>query len=153
MIEAAADGDMLGVKQSAHDYASFITDLTYPQLEKAFRSHDIRVYLIAVEAEPADRYSHMDLQGNLGRKYLVTFRKSPTPTRAADRDGWPASPEENSKRLIDAGHLVDCLMPKCSNCDALGHTMKSCKEEKVVIEREETTCYNCNKPGHRQRDC
>jgi hypothetical protein len=35
----------------------------------------------------------------------------------------------------------------------MGHGSRSCKEERVVIERVKVKCVNCNEPGHRARDC
>ena len=36
----------------------------------------------------------------------------------------------------------------------LGHTAKNCKEERrIVMDRVEVKCVNCEEVGHRARDC
>lgn len=35
--------------------------------------------------------------------------------------GWPASPEENLKRLEDAGIPLDRGVPRCGNCSGTVH--------------------------------
>lgn len=35
----------------------------------------------------------------------------------------------------------------------MGHTIRGCKEERVVVERVEVKCVNCGNAGHRVRDC
>jgi hypothetical protein len=55
---------------------------------------------------------------------------------------------------LDAGEPVDRGIPKCSNCDQLGHISKSCPEEKQEnADRAEVKCFNCDEVGHRVRDC
>ncbi|RFU31862.1 hypothetical protein B7463_g4488, partial [Scytalidium lignicola] len=150
---AAAEGDIDDVKVAAAKYIKSTPTCTYVELEKAFRYSDIGIYLIALEKELAATYTNMDFQGNLDRKYTVSWRLSNKPKRPKERDGWP-TPEENLERLDDAGEAVDRGMPKCGNCDALGHTAKFCKEEKVEnSDRPAVKCYNCSEVGHRVRDC
>ncbi|KAH8811849.1 hypothetical protein F5884DRAFT_292586 [Xylogone sp. PMI_703] len=150
---AAAEGDIDDVKIAVAKYIKAIPTCTYIELEKAFRAENINVYLIAVEKELAATYTNMDLQGNLDRKYTVSWRLSDKPKRPKEKDVWP-TPEENLERLSDAGEPVDRGMPKCQNCNALGHTSKFCKEEKVENnDRPSVLCYNCNEVGHRVRDC
>ncbi|KAK0708786.1 hypothetical protein B0T21DRAFT_376948 [Apiosordaria backusii] len=56
-------------------------------------------------------------------------------------------------RLADAGELVAGNLPKCRNCDQIGHISKNCKEDKREAERVLIKCYNCDEVGHRVRDC
>jgi hypothetical protein len=35
----------------------------------------------------------------------------------------------------------------------IGHTTKTCPEERVEVEQPKITCTNCNEDGHRLRDC
>ncbi len=128
--------------------------MTYVQLEQAFRAQDIPVYLIAIEKELAATYTNVDLQGNLNRKYSVTWRFSPNPLRPKEKDAFPATPEENMERLEDAGVPMDRGIPKCSNCDAVGHTKAKCPEElQENTDRAVVKCFNCEEVGHRVRDC
>lgn len=126
-------------------------ELTYPLLEQAFRGMNIGVHLIAIEKELTTTYTNMDLQGNLEKKYSVTWRLSDKPMRPREKDSWPSSPEENMERLADAGTPVDRGIPKCSNCDQLGHIFKSCPEEKQEnADKAIVKCYNCEEIGHRR---
>jgi hypothetical protein len=127
---------------------------TYVELEMAFRSQDLGVYLIAVEKEDmAPTYTNMDLQGNLEKKYQVTMRTSMNPKRPKEQEIWPATPEDNLERLKNAGEPVDRGIPLCSRCSVLGHTVRSCPEEKQEdTERPGVKCHNCDSTSHRIRD-
>jgi len=103
-------------------YAKACPDVTYVQLEEAFRTQKVAIWLIAIEKELSATYTNMDLQGNLGKKHSISWRWSDKPRAPKEMDIWPATPDENLERLADAGQPIDCKMPKCSNCDALGHT-------------------------------
>lgn len=129
-------------------------ETTYEDLERAFRDQDIKIYLIAIPKELASTFVNMDLQGNLGKKYTVTYRFQWAAPRPRERAIWPKDPEENIERLKDAGEVVYGGLPKCRNCDEVGHISKSCPEEKrEVANSMAITCYNCNEVGHRVRDC
>lgn len=150
--EAANDRDMDDVIEAGWKYIKAVgPELTYPALETAFRSLNINVYLIAIEKELTTTYTNMDLQGNLEKKYSITWRLSDKPMRPREKDSWPSSPEENLERLADAGTPVDRGLPKCSNCDQLGHIFKSCPEEKQEnADKAIVKCYNCEEVGHRK---
>lgn len=111
---------MEDVKDAVEKYVKACPEITYAQLEHAFRSQNVGVYLICIEKELATTYTNMDLQGNLKKKYTVTWHFSPKAPRPKDVDYWPQSAEENQERLQDCGIPVDCLMPKCSNCNEVG---------------------------------
>ncbi|CAG8980031.1 hypothetical protein HYALB_00009240 [Hymenoscyphus albidus] len=151
--EAAEERDMDEIMEAGWKYIKAIGDLTYPALERGFRATNVGVYLIAIEKELTSTYTNMDLQGNLERKYTVTWRLSDKPMRPKEKESWPATPEENMERLADAGTPVDRGIPKCSNCDELGHMYKSCPQEKQEVDKVVVKCYNCEEIGHRMRDC
>ncbi|TVY19700.1 Cellular nucleic acid-binding protein-like [Lachnellula arida] len=151
---AAEDNDLDDVKAAALRYFKACPETTYVDMEKGFRSQDIKVYLIAIEKELLVTYTNMDLQGNLGKKYTVNFRFSDVPHRPREKELWPSTPEENLERLADAGVPVDVGVPKCSNCNELGHTWKNCDQDKTDnADRAVLRCYNCEEEGHRVRDC
>jgi hypothetical protein len=151
---AVAEGDMDDIQEAVGIYIKAVPNTTYIQLEGAFRKQNLNIYIIALERELAVTYTNMDLQGNLDKKYTVSFRNSSKPKRPKENEDWPATPEENLERLADAGEPVDRGIPKCSNCNQLGHIFKSCPEEKQEqMDRVEVKCYNCDQVGHRVRDC
>lgn len=127
--QGVAERDLDDVKEAAAKYIKANPDVTYLQLEQAFRTQDVGVYLIAIEKELGPTYKNMDLQGNLEKTYSITWRFSDKPARPKEAEGWP-TPEENLTRLEDAGEPTDCLMTKCSNCNELGHSKNKCPEGK-----------------------
>lgn len=154
MVAAGEERDLDDFKAACKKYTKATPDATYQQLEQAFRGQNFPFYLIAIEKELTETFTNMDLQGNLDRQYTVSYRLSPKHQRPKEKEGWPASPEENIERLANAGEPVDRAVPKCSNCNQLGHISKSCPEEKNEnTDRAEVKCYNCDTIGHRVRDC
>jgi len=136
-------------------YVTACPTATYVDMETAFRSQNIPLYIVALEHTTlAPTYTHMDLQGNLDKTYVVSLRLDPKPKRPKEAQVWPASPADNLERLMDAGITVERRIPKCSNCDELGHISKSCpQEKKEVTDRAIVDCVNCLEAGHRIRDC
>ncbi|KAK1589697.1 uncharacterized protein LY79DRAFT_238644 [Colletotrichum navitas] len=153
ICEAVQERDGVEAKDAIHKYLKHFPEMTYVELEKAFRGQEIGVYLIATERVLAPTHTNMDLQGNLDKKYTVQYRFSAHPDRQREKATWPSSPEENVIRLGDAGEPVSRLLQKCINCDELGHTSKSCPQEAMEKVRITITCYNCGEEGHRVRDC
>ncbi|KAI9643994.1 hypothetical protein NHQ30_007346 [Ciborinia camelliae] len=153
LVKQSEEGDFDDMKDEAMKYIKASPDATYPQLEKAFRNQNIPIYLIAMEKELTQTFTNMDLQGNLDRKYSVSWRKSSKHSRPKEKENWPATPEENLERLADAGEPVDRGVPLCSRCSELGHISKHCTEEAGESERVQVQCFNCNEVGHRVRDC
>lgn len=154
MRAASDDRDLDEFKDGLQKYLKATPDATYVQLEGAFRTQHLNFYFIAMEKELQETFSNMDLQGNLGKKYSVSLRKSEKHQRPKEKELWPTSPEENLARLADCGEPVNRGIPKCSNCDALGHIQRSCPEERQErTDKAEVKCYNCDEVGHRVRDC
>jgi hypothetical protein len=158
------------IKAAIQTYVKALPETTYVELEESFRAQKIGLYLIAIEKpDLSTTLTNMDLQGNLDKKYTVTYRFSGKPARPREREGWP-SEAENQERLKDAGDVVPRGIPKCRNCDELGHTsvsnipiiriygpnfsQKSCPQEKMENDAVRVVkCYNCDQEGHRVRDC
>ncbi|KAF9882341.1 zinc knuckle transcription factor [Colletotrichum karsti] len=153
IIEAASERDGVEAKEAVLKYIKHFPEMTYTDLEEAFRGQEMGVYLIATERALAPTHTNMDLQGNLEKKYTIQYRFNPNPERAREKESWPPSPQENMARLKDAGEPVSRLMQKCNNCDELGHTSKACPQEANEKVRVTITCYNCGEEGHRVRDC
>jgi hypothetical protein len=151
--KAAKERDIDDAKSAIKAYSKSSPDTTYEELEKAFRAQDIPLWLIAIEKPLAMTLTNMDLQGNLGKKYTVTYRLQWNPPRPRERELWPKDPAENLERLKDAGEPVPGGLPKCRNCDELGHVAKSCPKDKVELTIVEVLCYNCGEKNHRVRDC
>lgn len=118
--QAVTDKDLDDVKEALAKYVKAIPEMTYVVLEKAFRTQELGVYVIALERELSQTYTNMDLQGNLDRTYTISYRLSEKPKRPKEAEGWPTSAEENMQRLEDAGEPVDRGVPLCGNCETLG---------------------------------
>jgi hypothetical protein len=127
--------------------------VTYKDLQEMFIHENINVWLVATERSLIDVFTNMDLQGNTGKKFTVSYRFSEKPERPREVDMWPQGREELLNRLDDAGEPVDCGKPKCTNCEELGHIAKHCTQEKVERPSKVSTCYNCGRENHRVRDC
>lgn len=144
LAKAVVEKDIDDIKEAIIKYVKALPDTSYIALESAFRTQGLGVYTIALERELAPTYTNMDLQGNLDRKYTVTYRLSEKPKRPKEAEGWPESAEENLERLQDAGEPVDRGIPLCGNCLVIGHTSKICPEEKQgPADRASVKCYNC----------
>ena len=142
------------MKEAVAMYIKATPDATYIDLEKAFRNQELNLYLIALEKELAITFTNMDLQGNLEKKYSVSWRKSGKHARPKEKELWPETAEQNMERLLDAGEPVDRGLPKCNNCNELGHTSKACSQDKQEpTDRAAVKCFNCDEVGHRVRDC
>jgi hypothetical protein len=151
---AVKERDIDDVKEAIQIYVKSAPNTTYADLERAFRAQDVPVWLIAIEKTLASTFTNMDLQGCLGKTYTVTYRFQWNPPRPRDREVWPKDVDENIERLGDAGEVVYGGLPKCSNCDEIGHIAKSCPQDKVEKANSfEIICFNCSEPGHRVRDC
>ncbi|MCJ1303297.1 hypothetical protein MMC08_006105 [Hypocenomyce scalaris] len=150
---ADASRDLDDFREAILVYAKAVPGTTYDQLERSFRLHSFNTYLIAYEKELPITQTFIDLQGKLDCTYQIGYYFSPKPKRTNAAQGWPSSPEENMERLKDAGIPMDRGIPKCNNCNDLGHSAKFCKEDKAGVERVEVKCVNCDETGHRARDC
>ncbi|KAK4121293.1 hypothetical protein N657DRAFT_578054 [Parathielavia appendiculata] len=151
---AVNERDIDDVKEAIQTYVKSAPNTTYAELERTFRDQSVPLWLIAIEKPLADTFTNMDLQGNLKKKYTVTYRFQWNPPRPRDRELWPNNVDENIERLKDAGEVVYGGLPKCRNCDQVGHIAKSCPEEKVEkVNTGVIICFACQKEGHRRRDC
>lgn len=103
----------------------------------------------------SDIFTLIDPAGKVNQKFKLTFSWSPKPKRSFFAKGWPSTPEENLERLKEgAGMPFDRGVPKCANCNELGHIKKHCKEVPTeVAEGPKVICVICNEAGHRARDC
>jgi len=155
ILEGVKERDIDDIKTGVQIYVKASPEATYVQLEEAFRSQGVDLWLIAIEKGGlAATMTNMDLQGNMEKKYTVTYRFQWLPPRPRDREAWPKDVAENLERLTDAGEVVPRGLPKCSNCNELGHISKSCTQDKNEPDTVRTImCYNCDQPGHRMRDC
>lgn len=154
LVAASAEMELDDMKEAVQKYIKALPDATYVDLEKAFRNQDLNLYIIALEKDLADTFTNMDLQGNLDKKYTVSWRKSGKHARPKEKDLWPATPQENFERLVDAGEPVERGIPKCTNCGEFGHISKSCSQDKNEnADRTVVRCFNCDEVGHRIRDC
>lgn len=154
MLEVAdAAKDVDDIKEGIIAYAKTFPDVTFQDLEKAFRDAEMNTFLIAKQQGISITHTIVDLQGKIDQKFVIAIQFSSKPRRAKFAEGWPESPEANFTQLATAGWPIDRMVPKCSNCNELGHGSKQCTEEKHERDLIAITCANCNNEGHRARDC
>lgn len=152
--KAIVERDIDEVKEKIQIYLKAQPEITFLELEKAFRAQGYGLYLIPLHrASLSITLTNMDLQGNLGKKYTVNYRFSDKPRKQTEKEGWPKDHAEILARLEDAGDPVPCGKAKCSNCNELGHISKNCPQDRIEAERVTVMCYNCGLEGHRVRDC
>ncbi|KAJ5082753.1 Zinc knuckle CX2CX4HX4C [Penicillium argentinense] len=155
MMKAASDArDMTDFRDAFQVYSKACPDETFATIAQKMQAENFNIYIIGLEKPSEDVISLIDLQGQLGREYVVGFYYSPKAHRFNLRDRWPATPEENLERLQNAGFPYDRGVPKCRNCGEMGHTARGCKSERIpTADRAEIKCSNCDEVGHRMRDC
>ena len=151
--QASEEREISDFKDALKILSKVCPDYTYVQLEKEFRAKNFSIYMIAMEKDHGDTWTNVNLQGDTGKKYAVSYFTSPDCQRPAMLDKWPASPEDNLTRLADAGTPLDRGVEKCNNCGTLGHTTRRCPEEKMASVQPVVTCFLCGEVGHRVRDC
>lgn len=153
---AVTERDIDDAKEGVQEYVKAMQgqgqDVTYYQLQAALINQEINLWMIATERQIINVFTNMDLQGNMGKKFSISYRFSEKPERPREIEGWPETRDEILARLNDAGEVVNSGLSKCHNCGEVGHISKECSEEKG--ERPATVaCYNCGGEGHRVRDC
>ncbi|EKJ77187.1 hypothetical protein NXS19_003837 [Fusarium pseudograminearum] len=153
--QAVADRDVDDAKEAVNEYVKGIEgEITYRQLQEALIDHKIGLWLIPTERTLIQVFTNMDLQGNIDKKYTVSYRFVEKADRPREIEGWPKTREELLERLDDAGEIVDRGLPLCNNCKELGHVSKFCTQEKMErTDGPKISCYNCGADGHRVRDC
>ena len=152
--QAAAERDIDDAKEAVQEYMKAMNgEPTYREMQEGFIGTDIGLWFIAAERELLPVFSNMDLQGNFGKKFSVSWRFSEKPERPREVDAWPQSREEILARLDDAGEPMNTGRSRCNNCSEIGHIAKECTQEKAERERPKISCFNCNAEGHRVRDC
>ncbi|KAJ9611734.1 hypothetical protein H2200_004918 [Cladophialophora chaetospira] len=157
LTQASDERDIGDFKEAVQILSKACPDYTYPKLEKEFRARDFSIYMIAMEkdheAAGMETWTNVNLQGETGKKFAVSYFTSDKAQRPALLAAWPKSAEENLTRLADAGIPLDRGVDKCSNCNKLGHTTRRCPDEKMASVQPVVTCFLCGEEGHRVRDC
>ncbi|KAL8746666.1 MAG: hypothetical protein Q9190_001355 [Brigantiaea leucoxantha] len=152
-IEAVETRDLDEFREAVNVYHKAVPELSYLELERALRTNEIAIYLIATDKRMMDTQTLVNLAGKLDCRYQVGYYFKKTPRSAMMAESWPANDEENHERLKDAGVPIDRGIPKCLRCKEMGHTSKSCSEEVAATEKIVVKCLNCEEEGHRVRDC
>ncbi|KAJ3502136.1 hypothetical protein NM208_g16789 [Fusarium decemcellulare] len=153
--QAVVERDMDDAKEAVQEYVKAVDGaITYRELQEALIDQKIGLWLIATERPLIQVFANMDLQGNMGKKYTVSYRFTEKADRPREIEGWPKDREELLSRLDDAGEIVDKGIPLCTNCKELGHISKFCTQEKMErSDGPKISCVNCGEDGHRVRDC
>lgn len=152
---AVSERDVDDANEAIQQYIKAVDGaVTYKELQESFIREGINLWLIGIERPLIDVYTNMDIQGNTGKKYTISYRFSERPSRPRERDGWPGDRQELLVRLDNAGDAVDGGISKCLRCKELGHISKYCSAERVENEdAPKKICYNCGSEEHRVRDC
>lgn len=153
--QAAAERDVDDAMEAIDEYVKALDgNVTYREIQEALIDQNISVWLIAFERPLLQMFTNMDLQGNMGKKYTISYRFTEKADRPREVEGWPKDREELLSRLDDAGKVADKGLPLCNNCNELGHISKRCTQEKTErADGPKITCNNCGTDGHRVRDC
>jgi hypothetical protein len=151
---AAADRDVDDAKEAIQEYVKSLDGApTYKDIQLGLIEANINLWFIPRERDLLGAFTNMDLQGNVDKKYTISYRFSENPSRPREREGWPETRDEILSRLDDAGETVDSGKTRCFNCGEFGHGSKACPEPPRERAEEALVCPNCNGEGHRLRDC
>lgn len=153
LMAADKDREVEDIRKAIITYASTYAELTFEDLEQTFRSAGMNTHLIAKQQEVSDTHTIVNLQGKIDQEFTVSIQFGAKPRRAKFSEGWPSSPKENIDRLSKAGFVMDRMVEKCRNCEAIGHHSRDCPEEKQEKVQPVITCANCSESGHYARDC
>ncbi|KAL4725362.1 hypothetical protein ACLX1H_007509 [Fusarium chlamydosporum] len=153
--QAVAERDVDDAKEAVNEYVKAVHgEVTYRELQESLIEQEIGLWLIPTERTLIQVFTNMDLQGNIDKKYTISYRFVEKADRPREIEGWPKDRAELLERLNDAGEVVDRGVPLCTNCKELGHTSKFCTQEKMErTDAPKISCFNCGADGHRVRDC
>ena len=115
LTQASDERDLDDFKEVVKILSKADPELTYVDLEKEFRTRDFSVYLIGVEKECGPTFTHVDLQGNIGKKFAIGYYLNEKAQRPTLVPKWPKTPEENLERLADVGMPLDRGIDLCNN--------------------------------------
>ena len=117
VVDSAKDKDLDTLRSAIKAYARAVEDkFSLQDVEKALRDADLPMYLIAMKQEIAVNHTIVDMIGNPGREFVLSFQLSGKPRRKRMAEGWPKTPEENMQRLASCGFVQDIGVPLCGNC-------------------------------------
>jgi hypothetical protein len=154
LVAAIKEREVEDCKAAVQKYLKQEPSMTYVQLQAALEENKQELFLIPLEKKLIRTLTNMDLQGNLGKKYSISYRFSIMPSRPREMEGWPQDMQEILARLEDAGEVVPNGMSLCTNCREVGHISKNCPQEKEErTDKPVIQCFNCSEVGHRFRDC
>ena len=153
--KAVTERDLDDTKEAVQEYVKSLDGaISYRDLQEAMLEKGIDLFFIATERDLVKVFTNMDLQGNMGKKYSISYRFSEKPDRPREAESFPKNREELFERLDDAGEIVNSGQSVCHNCGELGHVSKFCTEEKTEKPvMPKICCNNCDEEGHRLRDC
>ncbi|KAF3173722.1 hypothetical protein EYR41_004520 [Orbilia oligospora] len=161
MDQASKDRDLDAFKDAFFKYVALCPDSTFPTLQNAFKEEGKFAYgLVAIKKDITGTQVIVDLQGNMNKKFVVTFQTSVKGRRtkgaAKDPERFPVDDNDNMSRLENAGFVQESYVPWCYNCKETGHVSRACPQERQARDPSDIPsikCVNCDQEGHRARDC
>jgi hypothetical protein len=115
LTKASDERDLDDFKDAVKMLVKAVPTTTYVELEKEFRKRNFSIYLIAMEKDTGPTWTNVDLQGNIGKKYAVSYFYNEKPQRPTLQAKWPKDAADNFERLADAGHPMDRGVEQCTN--------------------------------------
>src|SRR5690606_27675434 len=88
--EDAADKVIDDAKEAVQEYVKALDGTsTYKDIQLGLIEANINLWFIPRERDLLGAFTNMDLQGNVDKKYTVSYRFSENPSRPREREGWP----------------------------------------------------------------
>ncbi|KND89636.1 hypothetical protein TOPH_05772, partial [Tolypocladium ophioglossoides CBS 100239] len=131
--KAVAERDIDDTKEAVQEYVKALGGaISYRDLQEAMLNNSINLFFIATERDLVNVFTNMDLQGNMGKKYSISYRFSEKPDRPreADKSGHKVADCEEPPNLdnVECRKCQERSKVQCTNCQQFGHTKVRCKE-------------------------
>ncbi|RIB24192.1 hypothetical protein C2G38_1958227, partial [Gigaspora rosea] len=133
LLQADKERDIDDFKEAFEEYAKATPEETFQSIEKKLRVANCTGRIIALREGIPLTKCLIDLQGNIGKRYVVTIIMG-SPDRLPRTAGSRAmNEEENLEWLANAGFMRDDHEPACFNCRGKGHITKYIQSNIIIL--------------------